>query len=51
MKQIRYKVLKKIANLSMVVAIMAAGTASFWEDINPKNQKCKMEESKNGKYI
>lgn len=36
MKQIRYKVLKKIANLSLFVAIMAAGTASFWGGHQPK---------------
>lgn len=36
MKKLSHKILECIASLSLCVAVMAAGTASFWGGHQPK---------------
>lgn len=36
MKKLRHKILESIASLSLCVAVMAAGTASFWGGHQPE---------------
>lgn len=39
MKKLSYRVLKYIASLSLYVAVLAAGTASFWGGHQPEEPK------------
>jgi len=40
MKKLSYQLMRHIASLSLCVAALAAGTASFWGGHQPEEPKC-----------